>query len=348
VNHTIKRKTAFIMSSIAKTGIFLILMLHGTSIRAADVPAGPVKRASDARQQGVTLGRMSREAAGIVTKTLRSISHQQEVEAYGTVLQADDLITARRNYADAKAAVGKSGAVLDASRSEYERLKALSDNGNVSEKALDAAKAAWRSDEADASAAAVLLKTIEDSARLRWGRVLSDWVFGDSPEFRRLTDQEDVLVRLTLQPDLHLKTAPPRITLRTPDGTSVHAVFLTGASNTDPHIQGMSFIYLAPSAAKHLLPGMNVMALLPVGRRTRGYMIPFSSVVWYQGRAWVYVQKEAGRFVRREVPTSSPSGGGYFVAGGFIDGDRIVTSGAQVLLSAEFLPKTAGGQEDED
>ncbi len=343
MNHGMRGKRVLMTRAFAAIGVALLLLYPGTRARAGsqDRPAGKV---SNNGAPGITLDEISQEKAGIVTEALRPVMHRQEVEAYGAVLQADDLIAVRKDYASAKAAADKSAAALDASRREYERLKAL--DGNVSEKALEAAKAVWKADGADASEASVLLKTVEDSAGLRWGGVLSGWVFGDTPEFRRLMALRDVLIRVTLPPERNIGAAPPVVTVRSPDGTTVQAGFINRISGTDPRIQGLSFICLAPSASMRLLAGMNVTVLLPSGPATRGYVIPLSAVIWHQGSAWVYIRKGEERFIRREVPVSSPSGKGYFVTEGFSPGDRIVIRGAQVLLSAEFLPKTTGGEED--
>ena len=51
--------------------------------------------------------------------------------------------------------------------------------------------------------------------------------------------------------------------------------------------------------------------------------MPLPAIVWWQGRAWAYAQTDAEHFIRREVSTSSPVEGGYFVA----DAGRIGGSG---------------------
>ncbi len=87
-----------------------------------------------------------------------------------------------------------------------------------------------------------------------------------------------------------------------------------------------------------MLSGMNVLAHLPSGPKVRGIIIPAVAVVWWQGRAWVYVQTEADRFARREVPMDVPIVEGWFVMKGFSAGAHVVISGAQILLTKEFLP----------
>jgi hypothetical protein len=65
-------------------------------------------------------------------------------------------------------------------------------------------------------------------------------------------------------------------------------------------------------------------------------VIPNDAVVWWQGKAWCYIEQTPGKFTRKEVPTSSPVSSGWFVTEGFAPGTKVVTSGAQTLLSEEF------------
>ncbi|MBI1929785.1 hypothetical protein HYR99_36740 [Candidatus Poribacteria bacterium] len=97
----------------------------------------------------------------------------------------------------------------------------------------------------------------------------------------------------------------------------------------------MSFFYHTPQTPG-LLPGMNVLAYLPAGPPVEGVIVPASATVWWQGKAWAYMQKEPERFVRREVSTEAPVKDGWFVAKDFSAGARLVVSGAQLLLSEEF------------
>ncbi len=296
----------------------------------AAAPGGP---------PSVSVGESSQKKAGIVTMPLESVLHRGELRAYGMVLQANDLIDMRKNFASAKASVDRSSALLEASQKEYERLKALNaDNHNVSDKVLQSAEAKWRSDKADAHEAAVSLEAIKATISFQWGDVIAGWLFDYSAEFRNLINIDDVLIRITLPPDLQIASAPRSIRVQSMSHPFVPAKLINRASATDPRIQGMSFFYLASARKGGLLPGMNLTVSLPAGPAVKGFIIPSSSVVWRNGKAWGYVQETADRFVRREVSTEDAIKDGYFTTGGFKAGDRIVVKGAQMLLSAEFLP----------
>jgi hypothetical protein len=90
------------------------------------------------------------------------------------------------------------------------------------------------------------------------------------------------------------------------------------------------------------ISGIDTKALMPgfsedAGeKQILGVVIPDSAVVWLDGRAWAYVQKGRGSFIRQEVVTNHPVEKGWFVTKKFQNGDRVVVQGAQLLLSEEF------------
>src|SRR5262249_61635802 len=82
----------------------------------------------------------------------------------------------------------------------------------------------------------------------------------------------------------------------------------------DPKIQGFSFYYTA-EAESRLLPGMSVLAALPLGASLDGIAVPASAIVWWAGRAWVYLRTGAETFKRHPIPTEIPAteGSGFIV-----------------------------------
>jgi multidrug efflux pump subunit AcrA (membrane-fusion protein) len=149
-----------------------------------------------------------------------------------------------------------------------------------------------------------------------------------------------VLIQLTLPPGEHVQPAPQTVLIQLAEEQSVSAHLVSLSPRTDPRIQGESFFYIAsPPQGIILLPGMDVRAFMLAGPPVQGVMIPASAVVWRQGKAWAYLQVNPEGFARRQVPTDTPVGQGYFVTENFLAGDRVVLQGAQSLLSEEFLPK---------
>jgi hypothetical protein len=341
----LRRLSTFLVAIIVLAGIGAFLVwgfLEGQKELAVEQERErPVKAVSRVSIQDhepvITLDRGTRHHSGIVVAPLEPTSHQEELRAYGTVVDLGDLIDLRKSLATAKADVEKAQAGLEASRKEYERLKALhAENRNISDKALQAAAAAWRGDAASVHAAQDTLRAWEGSAQQRWGGVLTKWVFDPSPAFDRLLQRQDVLLHITLPADTPLASASQTATIQAQDGTLAAATLVSPSPRTDARIQGMSVFYLAPAQTPGLLPGMNVLAYLPVGPQVQGVVVPASAIVWWQGKTWVYGEKDENHFVRREISTETPVQQGWFVAKHLAAGDRLVVRGAQLLLSEEF------------
>jgi len=68
--------------------------------------------------------------------------------------------------------------------------------------------------------------------------------------------------------------------------------------------------------------------------------------VWHAGKSWVYRKNDAETFARYEVTTSNQLGEGWFQNGSLEDGDEVVVSGAQLLLSEELKFQIRNENED--
>jgi membrane fusion protein, multidrug efflux system len=138
--------------------------------------ASSTPRAQEAdAEPGVTLSAEARERAGIQTVQARAAELQAPVHAIATVLPLQELIDAAAAIATARSQVERAQAALEASRRDHERIKGLhAQDRNASDRALEAAEAVWRVDEAGAHAAAAALQAVQASARARWGAALAD------------------------------------------------------------------------------------------------------------------------------------------------------------------------------
>ncbi len=247
----------------------------------------PLRVATEGGESVITLHEEAQKKSGIVVTPLKAVSHQEEVRAYGMVIDLQDLVDLRNSFATAKAQVEKTRASLEASRKENERVTALHENRNISDKVFQAAEATWRSDDASARAAETALYILEGAVRQRWGVVLAKWLFDASKDFDRLMQRQDVLLQVTLPPTPHPSSTPRQARVQTPEGKLALASLVSPSPRTDPRIQGMSFFYLAQSQSTDLLPGMNVLAYLPNGSHIQGVIVPAAAVVWWQGKTWI-------------------------------------------------------------
>jgi hypothetical protein len=283
--------------------------------------------------------------------------YQPLLQAYGSVLDLQPFTNLRNTIANARAQLAIAEAKFAASKAAFQRAQVLYRNGqNFSAAQLQAAEATYQSDLATLQAGQVQSQNAAADAYQAWGPVLGQSLVEGTALAGDLVQHKKVLIQVTLPLGRSLPQPPQTASVETTTGQRVKIEFVSPATRTDPQIQGVSFFYTA-DAESDALPGMNVIALLPVGKPMPGVVIPASAVVWLQGRAWVYLQTAGDKFTRREIATSEPQpDGGYVVpasgstpasktavsaadgdaAQGFPPRTPLVVKGAQTLLSQEF------------
>ena len=205
----------------------------------------------------------------------------------------------------------------------------------MSLKAMQDAEATYRNNQAQVNADEQDAKLQLDTVRQRWGAVVADWIASNRPHLDPVLEQREFLAQVIFPPG-EVAKPPATLSLTAPGNRLVQARFISPLPQVNPQIQGISFLYLMPNRTG-LAVGMNLVVLVPVGQQVNGWAIPESAIVWWQGKAWAYVESPANTFTRHEVPIDNPITGGYFVPGStFAPAMKLVTAGAQALLSEEF------------
>jgi hypothetical protein len=286
----------------------------------------------------------AQEANGIVTIILPAAKQQIENQATGVVVQLQPLLDLKASYNTPRTDLIRARANAQASRAEYERLLKLNqDRKNASDKAVEAARATAESDAALVQNAQQAITVLKGSALLHWGPVVSRWLEGNSPQLNALLMQRRFLLQVTGTTAIRFST-PKQAIVQFADGTHAQASFVSILPQLDPRLQVPSLLYEV-AAHSGLVPGINLSVFLPSGRLERGVVIPYGAVVWTLGSAWCYVEASPGKFVRTAVQTSNPISGGWFMTEGISPNARVVTSGAQTLLSEEFRSQIQADQD---
>jgi hypothetical protein len=307
--------------------------------------AAPLRIAEADGQPAVKLDAQTREKSGIEVAALLPAPYQNRLRGYGSVLDLPQLTDLTNSYANARAQLQMAQAKLAASKTAFERAQGLYRNQqNVSLAQVQMAEAALQTDEATLAAADSQVRTLTATVQQNFGPIVSKSLLDGSPLVTRLIEQQDFLLQVTLPPGVTLSSPPKEATLEVEGGMPATATFVSLAARTDPRIQGVSFLYLAP-ASSLVLPGMNLLVSLPSGPPRDGVAIPSSAIVWWQDRAWIYRQAGADMFVRTEIPTSLPTANGGYIVKDLPKDAKIVTQGAQLLLSEEFRARIQVGDD---
>ena len=273
---------------------------------------------------GVKLDRAKQTSAGIAVAHLVARELAREAKGYGRVLDPTPLMTSLLD-------IDSAAAAFEASQKAYERLEALfTHDQNASARAVESAEAARKRDQAQVEGARTKLLAA-------WGRPLIE-----QKDFRALarslTAHEAVLLRLDL-PISEALFSPPtgaRIVSLASDERSANAEFVGFATSADPLVQGQGFLFLLRDNVLGLRPDMAVIGYLMTSNEPwHGLVVPRGAVVRSEGKAWVYVQQDETTFIKKPVVLDRPVDAGWFVTTGLTQDERVVVSGAQILLSEE-------------
>jgi biotin carboxyl carrier protein len=133
--------------------------------------------------------------------------------------------------------------------------------------------------------------------------------------------------------------------LPSPAEAPVEASLLGPAPEADPLTRRPAYLYRSRRRWTGAVPGTPVTAVVPDGEKAEGVLVPDDAVVQWEGLAWVYVGRGAGEFARVRVSTEQPVPGGWIVGGSLQEGDSVVVTGVQELLSEEFRSRVTVGEE---
>jgi len=286
----------------------------------------------------VTVDTKAQKAIGLLTLAPPAAPYQDQIRAFGTVLDMAGLTKLYTDYVAAISRLKTAQAKLAASLPAFKRAKSLRAKNIGSLAGVQAKEAALIGDRAAVAAARSTVRTLVASAVQEWGQVIGKGIVNSAPLVSQLIERREFLLQITLPPGLSIDP-PPVASVEPGNGSHrIEANYISPATRTDPKIQGLSFFY-ATSSDSGLLPGMNVRAFLASGAPLDGYVIPPSAVVWWSGRAWVYIKLEDNVFTRREIRTDMPTGreGEVVMPAGTLSKTQpvIVVKGAQMLLSEE-------------
>ena len=304
---------------------------HAGSESAENAGAPGPGAAAGAAPHGVVLGADARERAQLEVETLAAAQLERELRAYGEVLDPAPL-------AELSFALSAADAARSASARELERARGLfRQDENTSARELEAAEAAL---ERDRSAAETLRARLVGSYGAGLARRADLAALVQS-----LVAGQTALARLDLPLGEGADAEPlsARVSPLEGDAAPREANLMGPLPSANPALPGRSFLCLVGAPAPPA--GMPLEGWLAVAGPPRaGVVVPRAALVRHAGAVYVYVERSAGEFERRAVEPLRAQGDGWFLGSGLAAGERVVSAGAQQLLSLELL--AAGGEEE--
>ena len=278
------------------------------------------------------LSKASQLQSGIKTIELSSAQHHATTASFASVEPLDGLLDMRTRYLAAMADSNVIRSSMVGKQQNVQRLQLLNeDDKNISDSAVQEARAGLHAEQAKLSASQTLAKGIHSLMRF-----------------------QAVLIKVSLPLDItpNAKTA---LQVSQIGGQLISkATLVSAAPQADTTMHGKTYFYLAP--AKNLRAGMRVSTRLDSqNQSSKGVIVPHESVVWFANQAWVYQKLPANKtgydkFVRRLISTEAEIEGekisGWFNTMGFVAGDELVSSGAQLLLSQELKYQITNENDD--
>ena len=270
---------------------------------------------------------------------------------------------------DSRAEMESAQARVNTARAAFERARMLNaDNKNISDRALQEAEASLKTEEARLAAARRNVAELEAASTreaagttpvplpvARGGEVVEvlarpNEAIESGQPILRVTRFDRLLARIDVPAgeavDRNLTTA--RMVALGQEERPFTGQRVSLAPSVDPATLGEGFLFRVLGAPRSLRPGTAVVAYLRVpGASQEAVIVPYSAVVRFGGKTWVFRQLADDKFSRREVPLDRNTVRGFLITEGLKAGERVVVQGAQLLLSEEQKSQIQIGEEAE-
>jgi len=287
----------------------------------------------------VELSPDQRASAGLTIEALTALAIPDETQSAGNVEDIQPLLTLRSQMRAARAEFEIATAARALAEKNRARIKTLFQADIVAGRELLQVEAQWQADSSRLEAARLHLEDLRREADQQLGKALAEKVLeGPSTFLDQLTAHQKALIKITLPVGQSLSAGSDVVISRHQDQhDAIPATLLSPAPHTDDLVQGETWFFESHGA--HLRAGMRINAWIRGTSLHHGVALPATAIIFYQGKAFVYLDQGEGRFRRVSVTPKPGRTGDERFETSLTPGQPIVTLGAQTLLAEEFRPE---------
>jgi hypothetical protein len=292
-------------------------------------------------QHAIRLDIDIQEQSGIKTWKLEAMDIREELDAFGQVFNINGLVELRSKLNKIKGQKIILLSELAAANKKLKRLQILhKEAANISTRQLQEVEAESITHQARLKTLDSELTDVRTEAEQAWGPVLPTWVIdNDTDAFEQLLSGKNVIVYVSLSASDTLPDQTEYVYIgRNGNRISAQkAVYISPAIESDSMLQGETYYFLADASLDKYRAGMHVHVWVPqTSESISGVYVPESAVVWSSGKPWVYTRDSEELFIKHVINNPVELDEGIFVAEGLEVGDKVVISGAQMLLAEEY------------
>ena len=324
---------------VAAILLFRHAQLGGGAREDDEKPRGTTVEHTNATPAGgVELSAEQQLQAGLTSQAIAAETLPRTVHAFGNILDPSGLVSLDNELSDAEAALTLSEAQLSRAQTLFAQ------NQSVPQKALEGAEAQVRSDRNK-------LRATRRKLELDWGSTIAALDATNRLQLINQLLQRGIAlarVEIPIAVSVGETLSAAKINPIGYDHTIDAAIF-SEATVVDPHTQGRGILLRIDKPPGGLRPGTAVESQLATtgpattGPAMTGWQIPRSAVIRHLGRTWIYLQKVPDKFLRIPIQLQELSGDHWFSTDTLDAQDRVVATGAQVLLSEELKSQLAPG-----
>ncbi len=340
------------MNQLIAVFLTCLLSFHSLSLLATEKDSDENKDIEPVKQidgQGVvSIDEDIQQASGLKTLTLKQVEYQPEFIAYGKAISLSPLLNIRNQLlANTELEKGVK-ARLNEAENTVSRMRRLHSNDIISTRKLQKQQTQWQSDQAVYNTNRYQSRLIINECQLKWGSTITKWLTDpQSVEFEKLVNGNTTLLKITVPVNRSLSAQTQTVYIN-PAGdrnSAVTATFVSQLPQIDAISQGYQYLFQIDDPG--IKPGMNVSVWIPeLSQHRKGVIIPESAIAWHLGVSFVFIKIDEEHFLHKNLTDPVKVLNGYFIAEQLKEGDELVVTGTQMLLSHEF--KSQIPDEDDD